>query len=88
MKTKYVMGIDYGTNGVRVGIFDLQGQQLSFATENLTTMIPHNGWAEQSPAEWWQALGKAVQRARHMAHLAPQDILGVSYDVTSCIVVA
>lgn len=58
MKTKYVMGIDYGTNGVRVGIFDLQGQQLSFATENLTTMIPHNGWAEQSPAEWWQALGK------------------------------
>lgn len=88
MKTKYVMGIDYGTNGVRVGIFDLQGQQLSFATENLTTMIPHNGWAEQSPAEWWQALGKAAQRARHMAHLAPQDILGVSYDVTSCTVVA
>lgn len=66
MKTKYVMGIDYGTNGVRVGIFDLQGQQLSFATENLTTMIPHNGrpsnlllnggkpWEKQrnEPATW------------------------------------
>lgn len=88
MSKKYVMGIDYGTNGVRVGIFDLQGKEIVFSTEDLETVIPHNGWAEQSTIDWWQALGKVSKNAIKKAGIAPEDIIALSYDVTSCTVIA
>lgn len=85
---KYVMGIDYGTNGVRVGIFDLQGKEIVFSDEDVETIIPKNGWAEQSTFQWWNALGRASKQALKVSGISPDDIIGISYDQTSCTVIA
>ena len=59
----YLMGIDFGTGGVRVGLFDRQGSPAVFHAVELTTRHPRPGWAEQDPDEWWSALARATRGA-------------------------
>src|SRR4028118_1800539 len=48
----YLMGIDFGTGGARVGIFDREGTPLVFHATEWETRFPRPGWAEQAPADW------------------------------------
>ena len=51
----YVIGIDSGTQSLRTGIFDLQGNPLIFATKEYPTYFPKPAWAEQDAADrGWQ----------------------------------
>ncbi|HEV2825704.1 MAG TPA: FGGY family carbohydrate kinase, partial [Actinomycetota bacterium] len=59
----YLMGIDFGTGGVRVGLFDRQGAPAVFHAVELQTRHPRSGWAEQDPEEWWSALAQATRGA-------------------------
>ncbi len=59
----YVLGIDLGTESVRVGIFDLEGTPAVFAAEAYSLKHLHSGWAEQDPDEWWSCLVKATRWA-------------------------
>ena len=49
---KYFMGIDMGTQGARVGVFDEAGNQVADATKGWETKYPKPGWAEQDPNVW------------------------------------
>lgn len=53
----YALSLDFGTNGVRAGIFDLGAGRLVAAAERgyETQHIPPNR-AEQNPDDWWAAL--------------------------------
>lgn len=85
---KHVMGIDFGTESVRVGIFTLDGKPVVFASEPYKLSHPRSGWAEQDPAEWWAALVKATRAALAQSNLPPEAIAGIGTDCTSCTVVA
>ena len=82
----YVLGIDLGTGGARVGIFDLKGNPVIFCSEKVTLYTPSSGRAEQDPNEWWEAITKASKRAIKESKVNPEDILGMSLDTTSCTV--
>jgi ribulokinase len=84
----YVMGIDFGTESVRVGIFTLAGQPVTFATHPYPTIFPRSGWAEQSPQDWWAALTHAARQAVAQSGLPKEAIAGVAADCTSCTVVS
>lgn len=84
----FVMGIDVGTGSVRVGIFDLQGNAVAMATDEYPTYHPHNGWAEQNPEDWWQAICRATRRAMQEGGVNPSQIKGMSVDATCCTVIA
>ena len=84
----YVLGIDFGTESVRVGIFDLEGTPVVFAAEAYSLKHPHSGWAEQDPDEWWNCLVKATRRALDEGNVASEEIAGLSVDATTCTVVA
>ncbi|MFZ7945933.1 FGGY-family carbohydrate kinase [Neobacillus sp. 19] len=83
-----VMGIDAGTEGVRVGLFDLQGNEITFASTEYKTYHPHPGWAEQDPNDWWSALAKSSRKALADSGIDKKQIIGVSYDATCCSVIA
>ena len=85
---KFVMGIDVGTGSVRVGIFDLQGNAVSMATATYLTSTPRNGWAEQNPFDWWDAICAASKEAVRKSNINPEDIKGLSVDATCCTVIA
>ncbi len=84
----YLMGIDYGTGGVRVGLFDREGVPAVFHAVEFGTSHPRPGWAEQDPAEWWSCLVQAVRAAVQQSGVAPEEIAGISLDATASTVLA
>ena len=58
-----LMGIDLGTSGVKVVLFDAaNGQALASATETYPLAHPQPGWAEQNPDDWWHGTISAIRR--------------------------
>jgi FGGY-family pentulose kinase len=82
------MGIDFGTGGARVGIFDREGTPLVFHATEWETKFPRPGRAEQDPDEWWSALVESSRAALEQSGVSPEEIVGVSTDTTSSTVVA
>ncbi len=82
----YVLGIDMGTGGARVGIFDLSGRPVVFCGDNYPLYTPSSGRAEQDPQEWWESICKASRAALKKSGIDPRDIKGMSVDTTCCTV--
>lgn len=81
------MGIDAGTESVRVGLFDLRGREVGIGVTEYQTFHPKPGWAEQNPDEWWSALVKSTKKALSQSGASKEDVIGISLDATSCSVV-
>jgi len=79
----YVMGIDFGTGGVRVGVFDADGAPHGFHAVAFETDHPRPGRAEQDPGEWWSALARAVHGVIDESGVRPEQIAGISTDATA-----
>ncbi len=45
----YLMGIDFGSGGVRIGVFDREGTPVVICGVEWETRVPRSGWAEQDP---------------------------------------
>ncbi|WP_299564586.1 xylulokinase [uncultured Sulfitobacter sp.] len=58
------LGIDLGTSGVRVLLMDEDGAPVASAEASCGVSHPHPGWSEQDPADWIEALEKAVAEIR------------------------
>ncbi len=84
----YFVGIDGGTESVRVGIFDREGTQVGSASHTYALKHPRPGWAEQDPDEWWSSLVAAFREMMSKSSIAPNEIAGLSLDCTTCTVVA
>jgi FGGY-family pentulose kinase len=84
----YLMGIDFGTGGVRVGLFDRQGSPAVFHAVELQTHHPRPGWAEQDPDAWWSSLARATRGALEESGVPAAEIAGISVDATAATVVA
>ena len=84
MCADYLLSIDGGTESLRVGVCDARGNLIASAAAEYVTSLPHGGWAEQDPKDWWQALVKAAHRCLGIAGLKKTAITGISYDATTC----
>lgn len=81
-----LLGLDFGTGGVRVGVFDLARRTLLGENEaRYATRYPRPGWAEQSAADWWEALGQATRAL--MQRLGSPRIDGICAATTASTVV-
>ncbi len=83
----YVIGIDGGTESIRVGLFDLNGNLLLAKSSPYETGHPQSGWAEQDPEAWWRSLKEAVAALLGESRVSPDDIKGIGADTTCCTVV-
>jgi FGGY-family pentulose kinase len=87
-EASYAMGIDFGTGGVRVGLFDREGEPKGFSSVEFGTNFPRPGRAEQDPDEWWSSLKEATAGALSDSGVSPEDIAGISIDATASTIVA
>ncbi|MBZ5752084.1 FGGY-family carbohydrate kinase [Metabacillus rhizolycopersici] len=87
MTKELVIGIDAGTESVRVGIYDLQGKQVGLGITGYQTYHPRPGWAEQDPNEWWSALVNSVKQAMNQAGATKDQIIGLGLDTTCATIV-
>lgn len=58
---EYFLGIDFGTQGVRCGVVDDQGEIIAVAREKYSTYYPEPGWVAQKPDEWVDCMYKAAK---------------------------
>ena len=72
-----VLGIDIGTSGTKTVLFDETGAALASATLEYPLLQPKNGWAEQKPEDWWNAVAGTIQSVLGKSGILPEDIKGI-----------
>lgn len=63
-ESSYVMGVDIGTQSLKVGIYNSQGNKVLIERRKLHTNHYKNGYAEQNPNDWWEALKSCMDSVR------------------------
>lgn len=88
-----LLGIDIGTSAVKVSVVDAATQWcVSSATypELEAEIISHQtGWAEQSPAQWWDYVQQAILKCHALGNYNPKDIssIGIAYQMHGLVLV-
>lgn len=87
LSASYVIGVDVGTGSARAGLFDLKGNMLQVAKQDITTFQDHNTHFEQSSENIWQAICTCVKTIVSASGLPAKSIVGLSFDATCSLVV-
>lgn len=72
-----LIGIDIGTSGTKVALFDETGTLLASHTADYPLYQPENGYAEQEPADWWNATVTGLQAVLAKSGISPADISSI-----------
>lgn len=52
---EYLLGIDIGTSSIKIGLFDIEGNEIDIVSEKYQIQYPKN-WAEVNPEIWWEKI--------------------------------
>jgi xylulokinase len=75
----YLMGVDLGSSNLKATIIRSDGTLAGEASHPIETQIPHPGWSEQNPDEWYAAFCKAVPHALKRAGITAPEIAGIGF---------
>ncbi len=73
----FLLGIDIGTSGTKTVLFDESGHVIASDTQEYPLYQPKNGWAEQSPEDWFDATQKSIKNVLGKSQVDPKAIKGV-----------
>lgn len=73
----YLIGIDLGTSGTKTVLFDEYGKVIASAMAEYPLYQPQNGWAEQDPDDWWNAVITTVHQVFADSRIAPESVAGI-----------
>lgn len=82
-----LLGIDLGTSSIKVSVVDASTAktvvQARYPESERAIISKQNGWAEQSPEQWWQDTLQAIQTANATGAYDPKDIgaIGIAYQM-------
>ena len=82
---QHYLGIDVGTTAVKALVVDESGAVVGEAESPLEVSVPRPGWAEQDPADWWQATVEAVRAACNEASVRGVEAIGLSGQMHSSV---
>ncbi len=76
----YIIAYDLGTGGNKASLYDVDGKCIAECFESYSTLYPQNGWHEQRPLDWWQAVVRSTRRLLEESNVNPKEIicLGIS----------
>ena len=74
---KYVLSIDLGTSGAKVGVVNQEGKVAACASGRYETQFLPNGGAEQDPAKWWSVVTLAARQAIRESGASPEAIVAI-----------
>lgn len=77
MSDKYLAGIDIGTTGAKVAIFDLKGNIISSAYKEYTCSYPRPNWVEQDPLVLIESTMDACRKAVAKSKINPENISSI-----------
>jgi xylulokinase len=74
---KYVIAIDVGNSGAKVGLVNQDGKVVASASGRYEFLLLPNGGVEQVPAEWWQVVSSGVKQVMKESGVAPAEIAAI-----------
>lgn len=74
---KYILAIDLGTSGPKVGVFSAEGQTVAYEFEPTRLSLLPNGGAEQDPDDWWNAIKQATRRLLAQGNVPREKIVAL-----------
>lgn len=88
-----LLGIDLGTSSVKVSVIDSETTRIlasaQFPDAEAPIIALHPGWAEQSPANWWEYVQSAILKCHKTNLYNPLDIssIGIAYQMHGLVMV-
>ena len=73
-----VIAYDLGTGGVKASLYSKEGKELCFAFVAYPMYYPQNGWHEQRPEEWWNAVVDSTKQLMNQSKIAPETIASLA----------
>ena len=95
-RTKYAIGVDFGTESGRALLVDISdGREVATAVHKyangvIDEQLPESGvrlppdWALQDPNDYLEVLKKAIPAVVHESGIDPADVIGMGIDFTAC----
>lgn len=74
---KYLIGIDVGTSAAKTVLFDQKGNIIASSSREYPLYQPKNGWAEQNPKDWGDAVFASLSEIVTVSKVQPEDITGI-----------
>ena len=74
---RYVIGIDIGTSGTKTVLFDEKGKVIASKTIEYPMYQPQNGYAEQEPADWYNAAVNTIKAVIEASRVSADNIVGI-----------
>ncbi|NIQ37648.1 MAG: xylulose kinase [Proteobacteria bacterium] len=74
---KYILAVDLGTSGPKSALVSTDGEIVDSAFEGIRLNLLPKGGAEQSPAEWWEAIIKTSKVVLGKGLVPVDDIVAV-----------
>ena len=75
-----LLAIDIGTSACKAALFDETGAVIAQQSEEYPVYYPREGWAEQDPEQWWEAVCKAIREMLLRSGVTPGEIAGIGVD--------
>lgn len=75
----FVVGIDASTTAVKAVVYSATGRSVAVGRRSLPMAMPHPGWHEQDPRDWWSATLAALGDATGQVDRTRIGAIGVTH---------
>jgi xylulokinase len=76
---QYLLAHDLGTTGNKATLYDEKGELRGSAVYGYAVAYPHDGWAEQNPRDWWEAVCRSTRQLLEQTGIRAEDVACVSF---------
>lgn len=76
---QYFIGIDIGTSAAKTLLMDEYGVVTAQVSREYPLYQPANGWAEQDPEDWRNAVFSAVRELMERSQAEPEQVMGIGF---------
>lgn len=73
----YIIGVDCGTSGTKTVLFDERGAVIASKTIEYPMYQPKNGYAEQNPTDWANAMTETIKAVMSQSGVKKDDVKGI-----------
>lgn len=77
---QYIIAYDLGTGGCKASLYNTSGNCVADSFISCDTEYPQQGWHEQKPADWWQAVVASTKKLLEKSQVPKNEIsaIGIS----------
>ena len=69
-----IIAWDLGTGGSKASLYSIEGECLAKTFVSYDTFYPHQGWHEQHPEDWWNAVVKSTRQLIEKTNISKEEI--------------